>query len=364
MITKRTPTKDGRKYVFVIRYKDIYGKTIQYQSPRYATSKEAKEQEAIYRLKVSENNINRSNVTFKDIMNEYYEYMKPKLKPQSMAKYPVFFRYFKGIENTKINDFNLNIYNKLLLDIKKHDLSPVYTNKILGMLRALIKYSNKYYNTSDEMLKFIENISLANTKKEMDFYTFEEYTKFRSVIDDDEWRLWFDMLYFMGFRKGELQALTYKDIDPIKKEVSITKTLTTKLKGTEFYVSSPKTKTSNRILPIPDIIFDEIAKNMQKYQKYTNYSDLFFVFGGITPFKDTNISNKNMQYSKLANLRTIRIHDYRHSCASFLINSNMPITLVSKYLGHAKTSITLDTYSHMFKSDLNVLTDYINKLKF
>lgn len=364
MITKRTPTKDGRKYVFIIRYKDIYGKTIQYQSPRYMTSKEAKEQEAIYRLKISENNINRSNVTFKDIKLEYYEYMKPKIKPQSLVKYHTLYSYLEPIDNLKIGEFDLSIYNRLFNDINNRELSPVYKNKILGMLRALIRYSNKYYNTSDEMLKFIENVSVASSKREMDFYTFEEYTRFRNVIDDDEWRLWFDMLYFMGFRKGELQALTYADIDPIKKEVSINKTLTTKLKGTEFYISSPKTKNSNRILPIPDNIFEEIAENMQKYQKYTNYSDLFFVFGGITPFKDTNISNKNIQYSKLANLRTIRIHDFRHSTASLLINQNMPITLVSRYLGHSKVSVTLDTYSHMYKSDLNTLTDYINNLKF
>ena len=364
MITKRTPTKDGRKYVFVIRYKDIYGKTIQYQSPRYATAKEAKEQEAIYRLKVSENKINRSGITFKDVKREYYEYMKPKIKPQSLVKYNVLYGHLEPIDNIRVNDFNLDIYNKLFNDINKKKLSAVYKNKILGMLRCLIKYSNKYHNTSDEMLKFIENITLRNTKKEMDFYTFDEYTQFRNVINDDEWRLWFDMLYFMGFRKGELQALTYADIDPIKKEVSITKTLTTKLKDTEYYISSPKTKSSERIIPIPDNIFEEIAKNMQKYQKYTNYSDLFFVFGGITPFKDTNISNKNIQYSKLANLRTIRIHDFRHSCASLLINQNMPITLVSRYLGHSKVSITLDTYSHMYKSDLSTLTDYINNLKF
>ena len=42
MITKRTPTKDGRKYVFRIKYKDIYGKVIQYESQKYMTLKEAK----------------------------------------------------------------------------------------------------------------------------------------------------------------------------------------------------------------------------------------------------------------------------------------------------------------------------------
>jgi len=364
VITKRKPTKDGRKYVFIIRYKDIYGKTIQYQSPRYATAKEAKEQEAIYRLKISDNKINRSNVTFLDIKREYYEYMKPKIKPQSLVKYNVLYSHLDAINNIRINDFNLDIYNKLFKDINKKDLSATYKNKILGMLRCLIKYSNKYYNTSDEMLKFIENISLANTKTEMDFYTFDEYMKFRSVINEPEWLLWFDMLYFMGFRKGELQAITIEDIDTIKKVVSITKTLTTKLVGTEFYISSPKTKTSNRIIPIPDNILSQIVKQINKLKEYSNYEDTWFLFGGITPFKDTNISNKNIQYSKLANLRTIRLHDFRHSCASFLINSNMPITLVSRYLGHSKVSVTLDTYSHMYKSDLNTLTDYINTLKF
>lgn len=364
MIIKRTPTKDGRKYAFSIRYKDIYGKQVHYESPRYMTAKEAKEQEAIYRLKIAENKVNRSNITFKDIKLEYYEYMKPKIKPQSLVKYNVLYSYLTPLDNIKINDFNLAIYNKLFNDISKRDLSAVYKNKILGMLRALIKYANKYYNTSDEMLKFIENISLKNTKKEMDFYTFDEYTKFRSVINDDEWLLWFDMLYLMGFRKGELQALTYEDIDTNKKEVSITKTLTTKLKGTEFYVSSPKTKTSNRVLPIPDNILSQIVKNKNKYKEYSNFSNDWFLFGGLTPFKDTNIANKNIQYSKLANLRTIRLHDFRHSCASLLINQNMPITLVSRYLGHSKVSVTLDTYSHMYKSDLNTLTDYINNLKF
>ena len=364
MIAKRTPTKDGRKYVFRIKYKDIYGKTIQYESQKYATAKEAKEQEAIYRLKISENKINRSNITFKDIKLEYYEYMKSKIKPQSIVKYKTLYSYLTPIDNLRVNDLDLNIYNKLFNDINKRELTPLYKNKILGMLRALIRYSNKYYNTSDEMLKFIENLSIVDSKKEMDYYDYDEYMQFRKAIDDDEWLLWFDMLYFLGFRKGELQALTWSDIDFIKKEVSINKTLTTKLKDTEFYISSPKTKNSNRILPIPDRIISQLEKQLNKYKEYSNFTMKWFVFGGISPFKDTNISNKNIMYSKKASLRTIRLHDFRHSCASLLINQQMPITLVSRYLGHSKVSITLDTYSHMYKNDLNTLTDYINNLKF
>lgn len=53
------------------------------------------------------------------------------------------------------------------------------------------------------------------------------------------------------------------------------------------------------------------------------------------------------------NLRKIRIHDFRHSCASLLINKGASIQLVSKYLGHASIDITLKTYTHLYKSELD-----------
>lgn len=60
--------------------------------------------------------------------------------------------------------------------------------------------------------------------------------------------------------------------------------------------------------------------------------------------------------------KRIRIHDFRHSCVSLLINKGASIALVSKYLGHADISITLKTYTHLFKSELTKMTDILNKL--
>ena len=48
-----------------------------------------------------------------------------------------------------------------------------------------------------------------------------------------------------------------------------------------------------------------------------------------------------------AKLRSIRIHDFRHSHASFLFNNGVDVTVVSKRLGHADISITMKTYIHM-----------------
>lgn len=79
-------------------------------------------------------------------------------------------------------------------------------------------------------------------------------------------------------------------------------------------------------------------------------------------FRESTIQAKKNMYCKSAELRQIRVHDFRHSCASLLINKGASIALVSKYLGHSNISITLDTYTHMFKSELKNMTDILNKL--
>lgn len=61
-------------------------------------------------------------------------------------------------------------------------------------------------------------------------------------------------------------------------------------------------------------------------------------------------------------VKEIRLHDFRHSCASLLINVGTPITTVSKYMGHARVTETLNTYSHMFKNDFDNVSSTFNRL--
>lgn len=58
-------------------------------------------------------------------------------------------------------------------------------------------------------------------------------------------------------------------------------------------------------------------------------------------------------------VKDIRVHDFRHSCASLLIDSGANITLVAKYLGHSKIDETLNTYSHMYQSRLENIVQII-----
>ena len=285
------------------------------------------------------------------------------IKKQSVIKINNQFKQLASIHNIKINSFDLSKYNLLHKEIEDKNLSVEYSNKLLGLLRRLLAYSNKYYNTNDKILKFIENFKSVNEfKKEMEFFTYEEYKKFDSVITDINYKVFFMMLYFMGLRQGEAQALTWKDINFSKSELSISKTLTTKLKGELWTISTPKTKGSRRILPIPENVLKWLKKLNNTVKEYKDYSSNWFVFGCSVPFKETTICQNKNKYCQLANVKQIRIHDFRHSCASLLINKSASITLVSKYLGHSKVSMTLNTYSHFYKSELTDITKIIEKL--
>ena len=359
----KNPTKDGRKYYFRIKYKDIFGVTHDYSSQKFKRRIDAINEEAKYRIKVSNQEVCTSNITFHQIFLEYKENLSKKIKKQTMIKKENLYKHLKSIDNLKINDFDLQKYKQLHNYIESMNFSIAWSNKILELLKALIRYSSKYYNTSDSMLKFIENFKEVNVfKKEMDFFTYEEYLQFDHVIDDFEFHVFFEILYFLGLRQGEAQALTWKDINFEKNEIFINKTLTTKIKGEKWTISTPKTKSSIRTLPLTKNIQNDLKSMLNTARQYKDFSNNWFIFGNTRPFVETTIQNKKNLYCDEGVGRRIRVHDFRHSCASLLINKGATIALVSKYLGHSNISITLNTYTHMYKNELENVTNILDRL--
>ena len=64
----------------------------------------------------------------------------------------------------------------------------------------------------------------------------------------------------------------------------------------------------------------------------------------------------------IAGLPLLRFHDLRHTAALILPNQGVPVITVSRRLGPAKASITLDIYGHLIPSMQNELADMIDDL--
>lgn len=97
-------------------------------------------------------------------------------------------------------------------------------------------------------------------------------------------------------------------------------------------------------------------------KKYYGFNEKWFVFGDVNPIHPQTLRTKKNENAEKAGVKQIRIHDFRHRCASLLINNGANVTIVAKYLGHAKIDETLNTYSHIFDNKMDEVVDTINKL--
>ena len=132
--------------------------------------------------------------------------------------------------------------------------------------------------------------------------------------------------------------------------------------GKSYMVTTPKTKSSIRNIPIPKVLMEDMKVLYEVSKRHYGFNDDWYLFGDTDPITNGKLRHRKNKDCKLAEVKQIRIHDFRHSCASLLINSGATINVVAKYLGHTKIDETLNTYSHLFKNQLNEIINIIDKL--
>ena len=128
--------------------------------------------------------------------------------------------------------------------------------------------------------------------------------------------------------------------------------------------NSYKMAKSNRVLPMPNVLINDLLKLKQEDKElFIGFNDSFFVAGDNRPLVDSTIRERKNSNCKKAGVKQIRIHDFRHSCASLLIHKGASINIVAKYLGHTKIEETLNTYSHLYTNALSDITNLINEMQ-
>lgn len=250
-------------------------------------------------------------------------------------------------------------------EMNSRNLATRTKNDLMKYLKSALNFGTRWFDFNfSSIYSKIENFTNPNEMpKEMLFYTFEEFKAFISVENDIKYKTAFETLYFCGLRRGELLGLTWRNVDFSRKEIIIVQNVVN-VKGEygHWNITTPKTKTSRRQIPIPEALFDNLRLLKKECEKYYGFNENWFVFGDVSPFDSGLLRCRKNQNAADAGVKQIRLHDFRHSCASLLINNGASIILVAKYLGHAKIDKTLNTYSHMFKNKLDDIVNTINKL--
>ena len=304
-------------------------------------------------------------IKFLDLKKTFYDYQKNKVKNTTLYTYTQRNKYFAIIDEIKLQDLSIEEYQKWRDSLECNDLSVVYKNYILKYFKQLLKFAEKWYdydfrNLYNKFDKFREPNAIIEDN--MNYYTYDEFKKFISVEKNLKYKVAFEILYYCGLRRGELLALTWKHINFDLKELNVIQNLVENRIDGGYLITSPKTRTSIRTIPLTDNLIENLKKLKIEESKNVNFNNNWFVVGNEKYLPITNLMARKNNNCKLAGLKQIRIHDFRHSCASLLISKNSNVALVAKYLGHSKIEETLNTYTHFFKSDLDRVIETLNKL--
>ncbi|WP_115595073.1 tyrosine-type recombinase/integrase [Anaerococcus octavius] len=254
--------------------------------------------------------------------------------------------------------------NKLI----KQDCSDGYITGLRSEFSGLLNHAVNYYGLPNNPFRLVKRAKNPNyIPEEKMFWTLEEYQTVYNNIEDIKAKTAINLLYWSGIRKGELLALTRGKLNLDNKTLLVDRSLQ-RIKGKNV-VTQTKTYESREI-SLPDSTIDLLRDYKSKCY---NNSDTDYMFNWEKRFIENGISkglkkcneeieqyNKNHDDNKPL-IKRIRVHDLRHSHASYLINHNINIVLISKRLGHKDTSTTLDTYSHFYPTSETNLIELMNR---
>lgn len=319
----------------------------------------------------SDKKINTSSMTLDELFRDYNKNTGAEVRRSTLNKrlnvYSLHIAPYLG--DKRLKDLNTKVLTEWKNAENSKDLSLTTRKNAYSYLRAVLNYGVKMEYINFNPLNKVDNFKDSYAEeKEIQFYTPEEFKAYITIAlenarnkDYYDFYVFFMIAYFTGLRKGEIHALRWNCIKG--NMLSVKKSITQKLKGGDVE-TPPKNKSSVRTIKIPAQLLNCLNEHKARQQEIIkDWNDNGFICGYYAPLRDTSIDYENRKYSSQRKLKRIRIHDFRHSHASFLINNNISRLEVAHRLGHSTVEQTLKTYSHLFPNEEDKATELLEKIE-
>ena len=239
-------------------------------------------------------------------------------------------------------------------EIQKKGYSDSYLRMIQNQLTSLFTHAAKIYDLPVNPCKKVKRMGNSDSRS-LNFWTLDEYKQFIQTMEPGtRYYLMFEMLFWTGCRIGELLAITKADINFEKNQLSINKTYYRT--GMQDIITEPKTKNSIRRVYLPDSLCDELKRYVDGLYEYPEDARIFPV---IIRAVETKM-HRQMEKAGMTNI--IRVHDLRHSAASFYLSQGADMYAIQRLLGHASIEETIRTYSHFSIEQDRQIANIVNRL--
>lgn len=304
--------------------------------------------------------------------------------------------YFKMYRIAHVRISDIEAFYRMLAE----DYAPGTIRRYANVLSCIFKTAKRWNLISDVPCRYARKPRQAQTareEKELRYFTPRQTLMFLKSLDMTygkrgkavplQYKVFYALSVFCGFRKGETLALHWEDIDLETQEISITKSIGRTEQGFDY--KPPKNVSSVRKIPFPAHVAALLEEYREVYEqkkramgeKWQGDGSLFIQASGkrmghtttyqyfVKHLKRYNLwveecPEKAAEMGFCA-LPVIPLHGLRHSCATLLNYLDVNIVDISKYLGHSSCSTTMNIYAHSFEAQKrearSKLNDFIQK---
>jgi integrase len=186
------------------------------------------------------------------------------------------------------------------------------------------------------------------------FLTPPEFKLLRDHIERDRWKNLATWLVTTGMRFSEATALTAADIDAEARTCRINKAWNYS-GGYGPEMGPPKTKKSIRTISLPPSALAVVDLTAPWF---------LFTNGAGNPVRAQEFFNGGWKPGRAAAMaagltKEPRVHDLRHTCASWMIQAGVPLPVIQQHLGHESVQTTIGVYGHLDRRNAQAAADAI-----
>lgn len=306
------------------------------------------------------------DVLFADFMEQWLEIVK------STVSIPTYSSYVNAVKSIIAPYFRKK--KILLRDLQAHDIQMFYQEQLQRVkASSVIHYHANIhkalkYAVKNDMIPSNPADKVERPKQDKfygNFYDRDELNKLFEAVAGTKLELPVLLGAFYGLRRSEIVGLKWSAIDFEQNTITINHTVTScNLDGKCVIVAkdTTKTKSSRRTLPLVPYFHEKllaVKAQQERNQKLCgrSYNREFLEYICVDDigdrFKPNYITSQFPKLLERNGFRKIRFHDLRHSCASLLLASGVPMKHIQEWLGHSDFSTTANIYAHL---------DYSSKL--
>lgn len=220
----------------------------------------------------------------------------------------------------------------------------VYGRKLKGLMNNIFKYAIRYGYISNNPVDSVTTLVKKESDSSSEFYDKDELKSFMKLVDDTDdlkKKVMFRLLAFTGARKGEILALKWSDW--IDNTLNINKAITRGFDGES--VGATKNKSSVRLISLDQRTIDLLSE----YKEMNPTTTFIFESPEGKPIPSSLPRKWLLQIVKGTDVKSIKIHGFRHTHASLCFEAGMTLKQVQHRLGHSDLKTTMNVYTHITK---------------